>query len=554
MIQTLLRRLFSLQYDYTNATQRQRARALLTMTWAGGLIWLGIYTAVILPLVNSGGIPGNGFLFISMTLTPIVLIVIFITLQQGRLQLAASIFVSGLLALTVPLGLVSYIDLLQIAPIMALVAAGVLLERRGLLVVMLVCIASMVATASYQARFDDFERFIPAELVVNEMLTMIGVVILITAFLFAFSGTPERVARAASVTADQWRSVNILTERVFVDEDSAVETVLRLAHDDLGYVTTQVFLLNDRVGSARRMRLVETGSVVSLDVPPGVVVETVLRTFEPLVIRSGDSRAQEHLVNAARLSVTVPILFEGISLGVLDVQMNTTVSPDEARIAVLKGLAAQLGRSLAQNRRISTLESDVREQESAAQRLRSQVAELQRRAEGTTTAGWERYLRGLGVTGYGYDLEGDMRSLIPASDLPPEVRATLERGDVHVEKQSGGKNVISAPIAYRNQMLGAMTFTVPSDRTIAEPELELVRTVSNRLGIALENNRLFEQSQAQAQRERKASEVGGLLLTATDIEQLLALAAETFNEALGATHTRVSLQPGTLTKMDIEGA
>jgi GAF domain-containing protein len=145
-----------------------------------------------------------------------------------------------------------------------------------------------------------------------------------------------------------------------------------------------------------------------------------------------------------------------------------------------------------------------------------------------------------------------MRSLVSASDLPPAVRMTLERGDVFIERVNN-RQVISAPIVYRTQMLGAMTFEVATDRSLGESELELVRTVSNRLGIALENNRLFEQSQAQVQRERKASDVGGLLLTATDIEQVLALAAETFNEALGATHTRVSLQPGTMQKLDGEG-
>lgn len=552
MIQRVLNWLFSLQYDYIDPVQRQRARALLTMTWAGVLIWVLIYVFVIIPLVNSGEIPGNGFMFLGMTATPVALAIIFITVQQGRLILSSALLVGGLLGLTVPLGLVSHIDLMQLMPIIALVAAGVLLNRRGLAVVTLIAIGSMIATAFYQSNLTQVERFVPADLVVNEAITMIGIVLLIAAFLFAFSGTPERVAREASRTANQWRAISILTDRMFINEESAIDSVLRLAREGLHYDVAQVFILNERVGVARRYRLIETGTVMSLDVTPGIVPETVLRNFEPLIIRTGDTRAQDHLVNPAKVSVTVPVLFEGTSLGVLDVQLNSYDPPDETRIAVVKGLAAQLARTLAQTRRISALEFDVRDQEAGTQRLRSQLAELQRRAEGTTTAGWERYLRGLGVTGYGYDLDASARGLIPASDLPPAVRETLERGDVHIERQ-GSKQTISAPIAYRNQMLGAMTFIVPADKMLGDAELELVRTVSNRLGIALENNRLFEQSQAQALRERKASEVGGLLLTATDIEQVLTLAAETFNEALGATHTRVSLQPGSLTSLETEG-
>ena len=71
----------------------------------------------------------------------------------------------------------------------------------------------------------------------------------------------------------------------------------------------------------------------------------------------------------------------------------------------------------------------------------------------------------------------------------------------------------------------------------------MLRTVANRLGVALESNRLLEQTQAQAQRERKASEIGGLLLSETDMEAVLELAVDNFNEALGAVHTRVYLEP-----------
>ncbi|PJF27440.1 MAG: hypothetical protein CUN53_04035, partial [Phototrophicales bacterium] len=66
--------------------------------------------------------------------------------------------------------------------------------------------------------------------------------------------------------------------------------------------------------------------------------------------------------------------------------------------------------------------------------------------------------------------------------------------------------------------------------------------ITSRLGVALENNRLFEQSQALAQRERRASEIGSLLISATDIESVLNLAARSFNEALGAISTRVIVE------------
>jgi GAF domain-containing protein len=71
-------------------------------------------------------------------------------------------------------------------------------------------------------------------------------------------------------------------------------------------------------------------------------------------------------------------------------------------------------------------------------------------------------------------------------------------------------------------------------------------TVAERLALALENTRLFEQSQSQALRERKASEVATALIGATDVRVVLNMAAEQFKDALGAVNTRIYIQPETL--------
>ncbi|MDZ4771144.1 MAG: hypothetical protein SGJ24_18645 [Chloroflexota bacterium] len=548
---SLLITLFGLQYDYNDPVEKQRARALLTMTWIGSLIWLAIYILLILPLILSGGLLTSGYLFIYMTLLPIVLVLIYIAVQQGRLRTAATLFVGNFLALSVPLGLVAYVDIIQLLPVLGLVAAGVLLDRRGLVVVTIICMISIaLTTLGYQASVTTLDRFIPAETASNEFIAMSGHVLLIAAFLYAFNGTPERIARETNVIAEQWRAIGVLSARSAVDEASAIDGALRIAQRDLRFNVVQVFLMTDRAGGTRRFRLTENG-LLTLDVVPDTVIQEVLTRFEPVIVRGSDRRAADHLVNPALISITLPIQFEGTLLGALDVQSARAIETDAMRLAVLDNLATQLGRGLAQLRRFTALENDVRDQESSAQRLRAQIADLQRRAEGTTTSGWERYLRGFGVAGYGYDMDGAKSggTLITANDLPPAVRASLERGELHIVR-AADHQVISAPIGYRGQMLGAMVFEVPVSRSIGAAEIDLVNTIADRLGNALENNRLFEQNQAQAQRERKANDVGGLLLTATDIEQMLTLAAEAFNEALGATHTRVSVQTEALQRAD----
>ncbi len=547
MLRNLITTLFALRYPYTDVVERQRARALLTMTWIGAGAWLAFYTLVIIPLTIAGEISQTGFLFLATSLLPIPIVVNYFMVQQGRLWIAATVFVGTFLAIAVPLGFIAHIDIIQLFPLLAVVAAGVLLDRRGLVVVLIIALASIAyTTLVYQASLTTAERFIPARLATNEFLSMSLFVLTAGAFLYAFNGTPERTARAAYTAVNHLRAVGLLTARTAVDEESAITGGLRIAVSELDFSMAQVFLLSDRPDVVRRYRFTEGGLLV-LDVAPDTVVLDVVTRVVPIVVRTGDRQAAEHLTSQAEMSISLPVQFEGTVIGVLDVQRSRYLPVDAVQIATLEQLAAQIGRAFVQFRRTTALENDLRTQEGIAARLRAQIADLQRRAEGTTSAGWERYLRGFGVSGFGYDFQSGT-GIVTASDLPPLVRAALERGELHIDR-ADGRQIVSAPIRYRGQMLGAMVFEIPIERAIGAAEVELINTVADRLGNALENNRLFELNQAQALRERKANDIGGLLLSVTDIDQLLGLAAESFNEALGATRTRVALQADVLARI-----
>lgn len=162
---------------------------------------------------------------------------------------------------------------------------------------------------------------------------------------------------------------------------------------------------------------------------------------------------------------------------------------------------------------------------------------------------WESYLRSIGQAALGYDFDRQSGGLILADDLPEPIRQALALGGIHVSRQNGTQT-ISVPIQFRGDPLGAMTFQLPADVTITDRQRDLLRTISDRLGIALENNRLFERSIAQARRERQANIVGNSLLTSTDIEDILDRAVLSFNETLGAIRTEVLIEPKSL--IDVE--
>ena len=84
-----------------------------------------------------------------------------------------------------------------------------------------------------------------------------------------------------------------------------------------------------------------------------------------------------------------------------------------------------------------------------------------------------------------------------------------------------------------------MSFAVPENYVIGDRQKDMVRIVAQRLALALENARLIEQSRAQAEREHTASEVSNLLIGQQDLNALLDVAAESFNERLIDDRNRV---------------
>jgi GAF domain-containing protein len=181
--------------------------------------------------------------------------------------------------------------------------------------------------------------------------------------------------------------------------------------------------------------------------------------------------------------------------------------------------------------------------------MRSQLTDIQGRTRQVALSGWANYVQGRGGV-FGYDFSEQLEDesggkFVLASDLTPSMHEALALGDVVVERGEE-YHLLNAPILLRGEVLGAMSFTLPMDQPLSERQLELARTIAVRLGVALENTRLFEQSQAQAARERKATEVANALLTTTDMTALVSQAAESFYEALGAVYTRVVVKPSML--------
>jgi GAF domain-containing protein len=563
MITRIRRRLFAVRYNYPDPISRQRARVLLFINWLIFTV-VAVWTVIAHTpglLQNRDANPITMLMFLAIL---VVNIFIHFQIQSGRLRLAMWLLV----AMLTLFGMQTFItnptasnltSLITMGLFIPLIAAGVLLNRMGSIVMGLFLCIVFLLMAIFQSQHITPVTTIPARTVVTDLLTTLTITGLIVAFLVIFAGSVERIAARALIDVKERDTVIRFGNELgsLEDENQALSKALTILSEEFRYIFAQMYLLDDEGNLKRGLRsTLNTAEVVgrvSFRLGDSNPISEAAQFRQTVITSSSDpDKRRLNMLASATYAAAVPIVVGEKALGVIDVQ---TASPDgfsQAEISILELLGHQVGNALLRIRHITDLQRFAREQEAVAVRLQTQlVAYLQREQRSLTTT-WSSYLEGRGQQAIGFDIEAEgSPTPVPASDLPPALRSTLEEGELRLETQ-GEEQVINVPIIFRDQTLGAMSFAVPKDRDIDDRQIEMARIVADRLALALENTRLFEQSQAQALRERKANEVTSMLIGSTDVRTVLNRAAESFNEALGAIYTRIYIQPDVVSEQLIQ--
>jgi len=558
MMTRIRRTLLRVRHIYLSPIDRQRAGVLLLANWTLVLAALAWMVVGVLPRLLR-----EQFLDIQAVISSLVIcglsVVIYRLIQTGRLRGAIWLFV--LMLTTSVLQLVLFWSdqgphvsgAFVIAITVPMVAAGVLLNRRGMALVAILLIASMIYAGVTQSQQTGIVTYVPSDTALIDAPIIIITLVLVLLFLMVFTGNLERIATESllDVQQRQWITEFGIQIGGAEDENRVLSRALDVMRDRFQYVFAQFFLTDDEGRFNRTIRYglnqAEPASRETLNLGNANIIMEAAQQRTVALASSDDPLAQRsHLLASANYGAAVPLLHGDHLLGVLDVQSSGQVAFTQNELQALKLMTEQVSNALAHARAVNELQLNLREQSSANQRLQAQVADYIQRERQGVSAIWSQYLQGRGKAMIGYNIEPDTTSTpVPASDMSETLRATLQSGELHVE-QSGDEQIVNVPITFRDQTLGAMSFAVPQDQELSERQIEIARIVAERLALALENTRLFEQSQAQANRERKASAVSSLLIGATDVYSVLNLAAANFNEALGAIHTRIYIQPGVL--------
>ncbi len=265
------------------------------------------------------------------------------------------------------------------------------------------------------------------------------------------------------------------------------------------------------------------------------LTEQVIRTREPLLIGENVAARLEELgiemIGTEALSwLGVPLMVGQQVIGVIAVQSYTIPRLyDERDRDLLAAIANQAAVAIQNARSFEQAQVALEQVQAVHQRYLRES--------------WESYLgEGAYTTQPAYLY--DQARVTPQPDLHlPEVDQALARKEVVVGSEGeGGGQTIALPISLRGQTIGALAIEAPPDgwRWSGE-EIALIEAVSAQLALALENTRLFEETQMRAQRERILRETTERVRASGDMESLLRSAVQEIRRALGASRATIRL-------------
>lgn len=538
----IIRALFTVRYAYDNLIMRQRAQGLLIIGWMS-LIGLIVYmVGVVLPNVQRG-FSAEIFVNAGTVLLPVAAIAAIVLVQRGNIRTAAFVLVSGMAAATIPMLFVGEDSIADLAVIIPLVAGGVLLGRRSFLLVALMVLGALIVRALWLGNFTEPYTIIPANHILSHVLIPLVTFGAGAVFLYAFSGSAERVTTDA---LDSQRYLHAIVQQSAAfdpaqSESNFLAQLVKRIQETFGFSNIQIYLTNDQGQLVRQTRLaagmVASGSSAQTARDP--LVNAAFNEKKTIIADSSQPADRRALITApARKAIALPLMMDDVLLGIIEIQSDITKPFTAGEIDALELLATQTARLLVNGRLFKDAEATARDTQDNLARLGAQMRRQEADITQAVRSGWDTYLGSQG-SALGFDLiNNGSQQLLRADSLPPEMRTVMERGQT-MSETSGGVQKLHVPIIYRGELLGAMSFNIPGQQPLTERQVELARNVAERLGAALDNTRLFEQNRALAEREQMANTAGNQLLGITDVQELLDAAALGFKDALGAVYTRV---------------
>lgn len=228
--------------------------------------------------------------------------------------------------------------------------------------------------------------------------------------------------------------------------------------------------------------------------------------------------------------MALPLSVGGKILGVLDVQStrSSAFSPEDA--SILQIMADQIAIAIDN----AHLLAESR-----------QALEASRRAYGELSRDlWSKFLRARPNLSY-IATKGSNKIIKSQKTWYPELSVAEQSGQIiRADSKS-----IAIPIKLRSHVIGVFRLQKSNDAgEWTDEEIELIRSISDQVSIALESARLYDDSQRRAERERLAGEITAKVRSYNNPQEILKSAVQELRKALNASQAQVIIAESSISK------
>jgi GAF domain-containing protein len=242
------------------------------------------------------------------------------------------------------------------------------------------------------------------------------------------------------------------------------------------------------------------------------------------------------LLPDTQAEIAVPIISQGKLVGVLDVQENRVAGLDDSDADLLQFLAHQVAIALQNAELFSQTQAALEEVQAIHRRY---LAE-----------GWQTFLQSTPVT-YAEAQQQALPSIEVAAWQSVKARVLQEDDIVQETLEPAGQNgpvasqaAMVAPLKLRGETIGTLGIQRNADGSAwSREEVALVQAISEQVSVALENARLFAESQRRAAREETIAYLTQAIWVGDSIESVLEQSVVYLGQTLNASKVILRLLP-----------
>lgn len=365
------------------------------------------------------------------------------------------------------------------------------------------------------------------------------------------AGLEERVAertlelQTATEKSDQRsRQLQSIAEisRIIAREQS-IDRLLPLAaeivSEQFGYYHIGIFLLDD----ARRTAILQAANSPGgqkmlanghrLPLGTDSIVGFCALTGKPRIALDVDQDVvffNNPNLPATHSEMALPLFVRGLTIGVLDLQSIKSAAFTEEDVKTLSILADQLAIAIDNARLFRQTQTALKESQSVVESFLRQE--------------WTAIARKQSSAGYMHSPLGG--KLLNSPLQSADIDEALKTGGI-VQRESKSSLTsgpsLAVPIKLGQQTIGAIRIqSIARTRGWTPEELNLIRAIAERVGLALENARLISTSQKRASKERTISEMTTRISAATDMETILKTAVQELGRVLSGSDVVIQLE------------